>query len=177
MNTSTFPYKRIAIIGTTGSGKTTLAGEISALLDISVYSLDILQKDEDGHKIDSLDFLKRVEEIASADSWILDGGYKITNPIVFKNAQAVIWLDYPLRIVLPRRIRRNLSLRSPYSSLAPKTFVHRFGNFSQLVRITIRKHRHLKKTYKSLPEDYPHLQIFHFTHPYQKQLWMEVLQQ
>lgn len=176
MNTTTFPYKRIAIIGTTGSGKSTLAGEIGICLNIPVHSLDNLQKDEEGHKIDYPDFLTRVNAIASEASWIMDGGYKITNPIILKNAQVVIWLDYPLRIVLPRRIRRNLSHSSAYSSISPKTFAHRIGNFAQMVRKTIRKHHQLKKAYQSLSVDYPHLRIIHITNPHLTRLWLEDLQ-
>ena len=177
MDSFKFNIHRISIIGTTGSGKTTLACELGILLNIPVYSLDTLQKDGTGHKIEIKDFVAKVEKVSSADSWIVDGGYKITNPIVLQPAQAVIWLDYPLRILLPRQIKRNLHQNPVISSVSPKKIANRFGNFISLVRKLVRKHRQQKKAYNTLPVDYPHGHVFHFTHPTQKQIWLESLHQ
>jgi shikimate kinase len=176
MATFEVTFRRIAIVGTTGSGKTTLAGELGTLLNIPVYSLDSLQKDGIGHKIEIKDFLARIEEVSLTDSWIVDGGYKISNPILLQRAQAVIWLDYPLTTLLPRQLMRNLHQNPVISSVNPKKIANRFGNFTSLVRKTVRKHRQIKITYKTLPVDYPHLVVFHFTHPSQKQIWLRNLQ-
>lgn len=175
MEIKEFPFHRIAILGTTGSGKTTLAKVLGGLLEIPVISLDNLKKDGDGNTIDTESFLHRLESIVSDNSWIIDGGYKVTHSTILKNAQAAIWLDYPLGIILSRRAKRNFEQRPLFYSTYPSVFARRFINLSHVMKNTVWKHYQLRKTYPHLFRDFPHLHLFHFTHPNQMQKWLKNL--
>lgn len=111
-------YKRIHIIGSVGSGKTTLAKEISSRLDIPYYELDnvvwIRHKSGD---------IKRTEQereeylnsIIQSDSWIIEGVHNedwVSN--CFHSADLIIFLDtkYSLRTyrIIKRFLKQKLQL-------------------------------------------------------------------
>ena len=54
---------------------------------------------------------ERVTRATQGDGWVVDGNYSAVRDIVWERAQAVVWLDFPLRTVQWRyaaRTRRRL---------------------------------------------------------------------
>jgi hypothetical protein len=49
---------------------------------------------------------QRVTAAAAADAWVIDGNYSVSRDIVWGRAQAIVWLDFPLRTVLRRYAAR-----------------------------------------------------------------------
>ncbi|SDL85602.1 DNA topology modulation protein FlaR [Sediminibacillus halophilus] len=126
--------RKIHIIGSVGSGKTTLAKEISLKLDVPYYELDnvvwIREKSED---------IKRTEEereeylnsIIQSDSWIIEGVHNedwVSN--CFQNADLIIFLDTKYSVRTYRIIKRFLKqkLRLEKSNYKPtlKIFFNMF---------------------------------------------------
>ena len=55
---------------------------------------------------------ERVERATGGETWVVDGNYSVVREIVWSRAEAVIWLDLPLRTVLWRyaaRTQRRIS--------------------------------------------------------------------
>ena len=98
--------QRIAVIGTTGSGKTTLAARISERLGIRHVELDALHWDPAWTP--SPAFRERAAEALRGDAWVVDGNYSQVRDIVWSRADTVVWLDYPLRLILWRLLRRTV---------------------------------------------------------------------
>lgn len=99
---------RIAIVGTTGAGKTTLGERLSALLDIPFIDLDVLGWEANWTQPPPEVMNARVSVELSGDRWITAGNYSRVRPIVWGMADTLIWLDYPLRVIFSRLFRRTV---------------------------------------------------------------------
>jgi adenylate kinase family enzyme len=104
-----FPIgQRIVVIGTTCTGKTTLAARLSHRLGVPHIELDALHWEPKWCEA-SLDvFRARVAQALTAESWIVDGNYGKVRDLVWGCAETIIWLDYPLPVILGRLAKRTL---------------------------------------------------------------------
>lgn len=103
--------KKIAIIGAGGTGKSTLAKELGEILKLPVYHLDTLYWKSGWVKTPSEEWEKVMEKLVSKNQWIIDGSYEKSLDIRLKQADTVIFLDYPTYISLFRFIKRYLKYR------------------------------------------------------------------
>ncbi|MBN1955576.1 MAG: adenylate kinase [Anaerolineae bacterium] len=101
--------QRYVVVGTSGSGKTTLAREISVALDIPHVELDALHWGPDWTPVPFDVFRARTAEALSGEAWSVDGNYSKVRGLVWGRADTLVWLDYPLPIVLARVVRRTVS--------------------------------------------------------------------
>ncbi len=99
---------RIVVVGSTCAGKTTLARRLSALLDIPHVELDALNWEPNWVAAQVEVFRQRVEDAVAGDAWVVDGNYTAVRDLVWPRATELIWLDYPLRTLLWRLLRRTL---------------------------------------------------------------------
>jgi len=99
---------RIAIVGTSGAGKTSLARRLSGRLDIPHVELDAIHWGPRWEPTAEEPFREAVREATSPLSWIIDGNYEAVREIVWERATHLIWLDYPLRTVFRRLFLRTL---------------------------------------------------------------------
>jgi hypothetical protein len=51
-------------------------------------------------------FKDRVAEATAGERWIVDGSYTKVRDVIWPRADTVVWLDYPLPVVLTRLFRR-----------------------------------------------------------------------
>jgi len=101
--------QRINVVGTSCSGKTTLARELARRLDLPYVELDALFWGRAWTPVPSALFRRRVARAAGADRWVLDGGYSPVRDLIWSRADTVVWLDYPMATVLGRWARRTAS--------------------------------------------------------------------
>jgi adenylate kinase family enzyme len=101
--------RKVAVIGVSGSGKTTFAGILAKRLDLPHVELDALHHGPNWTEASA-------EELSAAvlgtlercpDGWVVDGNYhgKIGD-LVVERADTVIWLDPPLPLIVARLARR-----------------------------------------------------------------------
>ena len=100
--------RRIVVVGTTGSGKTTLACRISRLLAVPHVELDALHWGPGWTPAQLDSFRRRVARALSGEAWVVDGNYSAVRDVVWSRADTVVWLDYTLPVVLWRLARRTL---------------------------------------------------------------------
>lgn len=100
--------RRVAVIASaSGNGKTTLARELARLLNVPFVELDSLVHGPGWVEISDVDLLEAIEPIVTSDGWVIDGAYQHKlGDLVLDAADLVIWLDLPIRIWLPRLLRR-----------------------------------------------------------------------
>ena len=100
---------RIAVIGTSCSGKTTIARRLAEHLGAPHVELDALHHGPNWQATPRDEFRALVREAMSGGSWVVDGGYHgKLGDLVLQEADVVVWLDLPLRTILPRLFRRTL---------------------------------------------------------------------
>jgi len=98
--------KRVVVVGTSCSGKTTLAKNLAQALGVKHIELDSIHWLPDWVERPKEEFRNLVEKEVAADLWILDGNYSKTRDIVWKRATAIIWLNYSFPLVALRAFRR-----------------------------------------------------------------------
>jgi nicotinamide riboside kinase len=106
--------QRISIVGISGSGKTYLAQQLSEILSLPHIELDRLRTSKDANPGNG-NFAHLIEEAIAADSWIIDGHYREVRHMIWRRADLVIHLDFPLVLIAQQLLRRYLqkSLRKP----------------------------------------------------------------
>ena len=106
--------KRIAIVGCSGVGKSTLSGNLSSLLNLPVIELDSYFHQPNWTPTETEVFRREVfvaieSAEASSGGWISDGNYNSNGGgDVQARADTILWLDLPRRAVMSRVIRRTL---------------------------------------------------------------------
>jgi adenylate kinase family enzyme len=86
--------QRISVVGTTGSGKTTVARQISSRLKLPYIELDALYWDENWTGVSDQVFRERVIAAVQAEQWVIDGNYSRIRSLVWERADTVVYLDY-----------------------------------------------------------------------------------
>jgi adenylate kinase family enzyme len=102
--------RRFAIVATaSGCGKTTFGRELARRLEVPFFELDALHHGPNWTEPTAEDFRARVAPIVAGEGWVIDGNYwgKL-GELVLGNADVVVWLDLPIRIWLPRLVRRTI---------------------------------------------------------------------
>ncbi len=113
--------KKILVIGSPGSGKSTFAREISKKTNIVLYHMDKLHWYGKWKSISKEELLSKIEKIVEKDSWIIDGNYSSSLEIRVKNADTIFYFDYPSYICLFRIIKRYFMYRNKNRSDMPNT--------------------------------------------------------
>ena len=103
--------KRIMVLGSSASGKSTLASYLGKLTGIDVVHLDrIFWKpgwvETPGNEMDSL-----IMEAASRERWIIDGNYSRTLDLRMERADTVIYIDLNRYICIFRALKRRIKNR------------------------------------------------------------------
>jgi adenylate kinase family enzyme len=100
---------RIAVVGTTCSGKTTVARRLAEQEGVRHIELDALHWGPNWSEPSADDFRSQVEKALATDGWVADGGYHgKLGDLVLERAELVVWLDPPLPTILGRLAARTL---------------------------------------------------------------------
>ena len=98
--------KRVMILGSAGSGKSTLARQIGVIVGLPVIHLDSLFWNAGWVETPDDEFLRKVENAASDEKWVIDGNYSRTMDVRLARAETVIFLDFNRYFCLFRVVRR-----------------------------------------------------------------------
>ncbi len=169
---------RINVVGTTGSGKTTVAAEISRRLDLPHIELDALfWKPEWGETPDE-EFLPKVDRATRGERWVLDGNYSRTRRIVWPRADTVVWLDYSFpRVFLQllwRTIQRAATKRELWSGCRESWRISFFSRGSILVWC-LKSYWVRRRNYPAIfaQPEHQHLDLIHLRTPGETSHWLD----
>ena len=174
--------KRIVVVGTTGSGKTTLAQQLSQLLNIPHIELDNLFWKPNWEESTRDEFREKVTDaLADNAEWVVDGNYSKARDIIWSQAVTIVWLDYPLRINFWRLFKRSLSrgLRKEklWDAQNQERLMNQFASRDSLFIWAIKSHPRRQRNYTQIFQYkiYPHLQLIHLKTPQETQQWVSNL--
>ena len=103
--------RRIAILGSAGTGKSTLTRRLGELTGLSVIHLDALYWHPGWVATPDEEWDSIVKEIASQETWITDGNYGRTMEPRLERADTVLFLDFPRVVCRWRVLKRWLQYR------------------------------------------------------------------
>jgi energy-coupling factor transporter ATP-binding protein EcfA2 len=144
--------ERILILGRTGSGKTTLARELAAALDVPHVELDSLYFGPEFSTAPLPVLRERTSAAIAGDRWVTDGNKRAVRDLVWPRADTIVWLDYPLGISfwrLAKRARRRTSvLKAQAAETGRKTGLPRqFLAAARGVLTALRSHAGQRREY------------------------------
>ena len=175
-----FSYRRIVVVGTTGSGKTTLAGQLAQRLGCPHVELDALHWEPNWTPAPEERFRARVSEALSGDAWVTDGNYSKVRDIAWGRAELLVWLDCALAVNLWRlfwrALRRSIKREELWSGNR-ETLRKQFLSRDSLFLWALKTYRRRKREYSTLPSrpEYAHLQIVRLRSPRKTQAWLSAL--
>jgi adenylate kinase family enzyme len=102
--------RKVALIASaSGNGKTTLGRKLAAGLDVPFLELDSLVHGPGWAETPDDDLRALVEPVVAGEAWVIDGVYRgKLGTLVLDAADTIVWLDLPLRVWLPRLLRRTV---------------------------------------------------------------------
>ena len=101
--------RRVVVLGTAGSGKTTLARELARRMGVPHVELDALHWGPNWTGAPREEFRRRVSAAIAPQRWTLDGNYAAVRDLTLARADTIVWLDYPMSVVFTRCLRRTLA--------------------------------------------------------------------
>lgn len=159
---------RIVVVGSSGSGKTTFARRLAAILDLPHLEMDsVFHRDglaDEAHD----DFVPILEEFTDAERWVVDGNYTShgARDVVWPKANTFFWLDLPRWTSVSRVVRRTLrrvllrqelwaGVKEPWSNL------YSLDPYRNIIVWTWTRHAHVRAKYEEamLDESWRHATV------------------
>ena len=171
---------RIVVMGTTGAGKTTLAGEVAEALDMPHFELDYYRFRENWVEVPKDEFRDSLREALRGDRWVADGNYGLARDVIWPRATMVVWLDYPIYVVMWRlfwrTVGRGVFRKVLWHGNREKLWWHFFTRQS-LFLWALKTHWLRRRTVPQVlnrPE-YAHLSLVHLRSPGEAREWLTSL--
>ena len=161
---------RTVVIGTSCTGKTTFARALAALLGTPAIELDALHWLPGWQEREAAGFMALVGQAAAAPAWVVDGNYSRARPLLWPRASAVVWLNYPLRIVCARALRRTVGraiTREELWSGNRESLRRAFLSRRSILWWVLTTYHRRRCEYRDLFErpPWPHLALIELDHP------------
>ncbi len=173
------PGHRIVVVGTSGSGKTTLAAQLAALRGCQHIELDAIHWQRNWTETPMAEFSAKIALALTGDCWVVDGNYGKGRETVWSRADTLIWLDYPLWLVLWRLLRRTVWRVMTRKELWNGNRENLRAVFSRdsIFLWAIRTHPRRRREYADLPyrPEYTHLSKIRLRSPRQTNRWLRAI--
>jgi adenylate kinase family enzyme len=101
-------HLRVSVVGTSCSGKTTLARRISQACAIPHFELDAIHWGPNWTELNPEAFRLAVAQATSGEAWVIDGNYHVVRDIVWGRATHVAWLNLPFTRVFWQALTRTV---------------------------------------------------------------------
>lgn len=165
---------KINVVGTSGSGKSTVARQLAQQLAVPYIEMDRLYWQPNWQGTHGDEFLMRIDQALSAApaGWVLDGNYTRTKSLKWRDVDWVVWVDYGFCRTLWQAFRR-AAVRAWYKTeLWPGTgncesFRRSFFSRESIILWTLKTYRQNRKKYQADQQDVNlrHIRFIHLRSP------------
>jgi adenylate kinase family enzyme len=100
--------KKVLVIGSGGSGKTTFSKQLAARTGLPLIHLDQLFWRPGWDPTPDAEWDLVIAELSARDAWIMDGNFGRTIAVRMSAADTVIFLDLPRRLCTWRIVKRQI---------------------------------------------------------------------
>lgn len=155
--------KRIVIIGSCGSGKTTLGRHLAENLGYPITDLDELHWLPNWVERPREEFTLLIEKTVSTPTWIICGNYSKFRHLIWPKVDTIIWIDPPLftllRRVLTRSIKRMID-KKPMCNGNYETLGRLFCKKSIVIYLLKNYYRH-RRSFSEAMQTVTHVKWIH----------------
>lgn len=149
---------KINVVGTSGSGKSTVSKRLSKILNVPYIEMDKIFWGPNWYWPSDDEFFGKLKNSLQTERWVLDGNYTRTIPIKWESVDTVIWLDYPflttLIRALKRTFRRSLTQEELWQGTGNReSFKKSFFSKESIILWTIKTHGQVRKKYEGYIKD------------------------
>ena len=171
--------QRVVVVGTSGSGKTTVAARIAREFGLYHIELDNIHWLPNWSELPDEEFRVQVMKEIMRDEWVADGNYKVVRDDLWNKADTLVWLDLPFRIVFWRILKRTIRRIWTGEKLWNSNVEHLsalFGWYGMPIWV-IRTYWRRKKEYPLLiaKPEYNHLKVVHLRTVLETEEWLDGL--
>jgi adenylate kinase family enzyme len=173
--------KRVAVMGGSCVGKTTVSRRLAARLGVPHIELDALHHDAGWQEAPAEVFQERVLAAfgAAPDGWVADGNYrsKLGN-LVLEHADTAVLLAPPFRVAFGRALRRTIGRTLTREELWN-------GNREQIRFVftrywipwwVLQTHRHNAREIPTRVAEHPHLELVQLRSEAEIEAWLQSIQ-
>jgi adenylate kinase family enzyme len=169
--------RRVVVIGSTGAGKSTLARRLAARLGGDFVDIDALNWGPDWTPAPVPALRKRMSAALAGDCWVVAGNYSKVRDIVWGRADTLVWLDYPLPLILWRLLRRTVRRVATQEELwggNRERFRTQFASRDSLFLWALQTHYRRRREYPDelAKPEYAHLRVLRFRRPREAEQWL-----
>jgi adenylate kinase family enzyme len=147
---------RVAIVGTSCSGKSTLARSLATSLKAPLIELDALHWGPNWTPSPTEEFRAVVDRATAQPRWVCDGNYAMVRDLVWPRATSIVWLNYSFSLVFKRALRRTFSRcfhQTPIYAGNRESFSKSFLSRDSILLWVFNSHWRVKREYSQLFED------------------------
>jgi adenylate kinase family enzyme len=167
------------VVGTSGSGKTTVARNIANKLQMRHIELDAINWQPGWTELPKDKFRERVIKEIEHGDWTIDGNYRAVRDVIWDKVDTIVWLDIPfwpvfLRIVW-RTVKRIVTREKLWNNNV-EGFDALFGKYGMPMWV-VKTHKKRKEEYPLLlaNPDLSHINIKRFKSLKEVNEWIESL--
>jgi len=172
--------ERINVVGTSCSGKTTLARAIASRLAMSHVELDALYWSTEWTPVPDDVFRERIERAVAPERWVVDGGYSAVREVTWRRVDTVVWLDYPLPTVLwrwaGRTVRRIRSREEFWPGTGNRESLGNALRRDGLLWWILRTHRPRRARLAAQLAERPDITVIRLRSPAESRSWLSSLE-
>jgi adenylate kinase family enzyme len=173
--------QRVAVIGVTGTGKSTLAASLATKLNLEHVELDALHWGPGWTEADTQTFRNRVDAVTRCERWVVDGNYAKVRDLVWTRADHIVWLDYSLAVTLGRlfvRTMRRIRTQETLWNGNRERFAEQFLSRQSLFLWALHSHPKYRTTYPALLADDAcrHATIVRLRSPRETHAWLDEIE-
>jgi adenylate kinase family enzyme len=151
--------KVVVMASASGNGKTTLGRELARRLGVPFVEMDALVHGPAWVETPTDELRAQVEPIVASEGWVIDGPYRgKLGDLVLEGADVVVWLDLPIRIWMPRLIRRTVRRirgREELWNGNKETLASALWGRDSLVAFAVRSHFRRRRDYPKALAQWP----------------------
>ena len=179
MRMKDFPYRRIVVVGSTSSGKSTVAARLAAQLGLDFIELDALHWEPNWTEASEGVLRERVEAATRVDGWVVAGNYHQVRDIIWPRAEVILWLDYSLPLIFGRltwrTLKRGLTREELWNGNRESLLTHfKLWSPDSLFHWLFKTYWRRKREFPALFAEpaHAHLRVIRFGSPRETETWL-----